>query len=160
VISSAQLGHSIDSSTYLERRIVKSLPIALVVALGIASAPVVWALDGEPADHSKAQACEILKNHMARIEGLPGGRPLAEWYCDFWDAYSDRYFYVVALWTGPSARLGTDHAQSAGHFAVAKRSDVVLYFDLSTEALLPIPAAYYSSSTSKRPCGASDLGTQ
>jgi hypothetical protein len=105
---------------------------------------VVWsgAAYGEMVDHTKAQACEILKHRLALVEELPGGQPLPEWSCDFWDAYSDQYFYVVALWSAPSARLGTDHAQSAGHFAVAKRSELVLYFDLANERLIPIPKEY------------------
>ena len=101
---------------------------------------------GEMVDQTMDHACEILKIHMARVERLPARQPLPEWYCDFWDAYSDQYFYVVALWTAPSARLGTDHAQSAGHFAVAKRSELVLYFELQDERIVPIPKVYYAPS--------------
>jgi hypothetical protein len=101
--------------------------------------------DTHMADFTKTKACDILKHHMAQIEGLPNGRPLPEWYCDFWDAYSDRYFYVVALWTGPMPGLGIDHPQSAGHFAVSKRSDLVLEFDLVQERLVPISKVYYAN---------------
>src|ERR1700733_2047986 len=101
--------------------------------------------DTHMADFTKTKACDILKHHMAQIESLPNGRPLPEWYCDFWDGYSDRYFYVVALWTGPMPGLGIDHPQSAGHFAVSKRSDLVLEFDLVQERLVPISKVYYAN---------------
>lgn len=125
------------------------MPKSLVaLALLLVALPIL-AADEEMVDYTKVQACEILKRHMATIEQLPGRRPLPEWYCDFWDSYSDKYFYVVALWTGPIARLGIDHPQSAGHFAVAKRSDIVLEFDLLNERLVPISKEYYGPSPPK-----------
>jgi hypothetical protein len=40
-----------------------------------------------------------------------------------------------------------DWTQSAGHYAISKRTGRLRYFDLATERVVDIPKSYYGSAT-------------
>ena len=102
---------------------------------------------------SVEDACELLKNQLAKIEGLPGGKPYKGWFCDPWDDYSNSRFYVIALRSYPDPAAGMDHIQSAGEWAISKRTGALRYFDLSKERITAVPKVYYS-----RPASGSTTG--
>ena len=88
---------------------------------------------GPLVDDSPAVACEVAK---ARVAALLGAAPSALWRCDF-DRPGDDFFYFVTLW-GSSGRGGA--AARLGTFAVARRSDLVVGFEESTNRVVPLRA--------------------
>jgi hypothetical protein len=89
----------------------------------------------------------MLQTQLAKIEGLPGGKPYKYWYCDHWDSYSTAEYYVIALWSAPAPGSGSDWNQSAGHFAISKLTGELRYFDLAAEQVTDIPDVYYAKPT-------------
>ncbi|MGA3157555.1 MAG: hypothetical protein ABSE43_08285 [Steroidobacteraceae bacterium] len=84
-----------------------------------------------------------MKSKLAKIERLPGGKPYKYWFCVPWDAYSDSDYFVFDLRSKPAPGSGMDWTQSAGHFAISRRTGALRYFDLATEQVVDIPKIYY-----------------
>lgn len=94
-------------------------------------------------EDTPAAACEILKNHMAKIMQLPGAKPHRRWFCDF-TSTENEFLYIIGLRSDPSIE---GHASATvpliGWFAVARRSTVVLQFDIVENRVVPISKGYY-----------------
>jgi hypothetical protein len=100
-------------------------------------------------EDSPEAACEVLKRHMAKLMGLPGGRPFPRWFCDGPSEPANPLLYVFGLRTAPDpkdAEAGETHSYLVGWFAVARRSSLVFEYDINEDRLLLISDAY-----SKRP---------
>ena len=97
---------------------------------------------------SPEAACEVLKVNMAKVEGLPGGKPFPRWFCDGPSAPDNQLVYIFGLRTAPDPRdlaagdkLG--YSQLVGWFAVARKSSLVFEYDINEQRLIPISQAYY-----------------
>src|ERR1700675_3136414 len=89
-------------------------------------------------EDSEDAACLILKNHMAKVIGLPGGKPYSEWYCDG-STLSDNHFFIIALRAkDPSRPPGEIYSGLVGWFSVARRSNVLLEYDVTEDRVVPI----------------------
>jgi hypothetical protein len=99
-------------------------------------------------EDSEDAACLILKNHMAKLIGLPRGKPYSGWYCDG-STLSDNHFFIMALRAkDPTRPPGEIYSGLVGWFAVARRSNVVLEYDVAEDRVVPISRAYYRSARS------------
>jgi hypothetical protein len=90
-------------------------------------------------------ACQVLKNRIARMMRLPGGKPDPSWFCDE-VAGENALLYIFQLRSNPPgnpSRLGT--VPLIGTFAVARRGTVVLQIDVAEDRLIPIFSAYPQS---------------
>src|SRR5205807_940060 len=100
-------------------------------------------------DDTPEAACEVLKQHMAKVVGLPGGKPFPRWFCDGPLVPGNRLVYIFGLRTAPEA-TELPHSPLVGWFAVARKTSLVFEYDIDEERLIPISQAYY-----KRPSAVS-----
>src|ERR1700691_4921590 len=106
-----------------------------VVSLTLLASPgIAFASPGGQIDDSKNAACSGLKVHMAR-EYLDSKQPDPPWYCDFTESH--KFFYIVALRSGDPIAF-EEGSNLVGWFAVAKRSDIILEFDVANVRLVPL----------------------
>jgi hypothetical protein len=112
-------------------------------AFAILSAPLsVTAQEFPTLDDSPLIACQVLKDRMAKVMRLPGGRPDSSWFCED-TSIQNNYLYVIQLRSKPAASTGTPNvAPLIGTFAVARRSTVVLQVDVAGDRLIPISSSY------------------
>jgi len=123
--------------------------LAIAIATVVISMAVLGDDDPPYVEDTQQAACQVLKWRMAKVEGLPGGKPYAGWYCDFSTEKSD-YVYVVALRAHDPARdVEGGYSDLVGWFAVARKSAVVLGYDVNEDRLIPIPKEYYGSYSAK-----------
>jgi len=106
-----------------------------VVSLTLLASPgTAFASPGGQFDDSKNAACSELKVHMAR-EYLNSKQPDPPWYCDFTESHE--FYYIVALRSGDPIAF-EEGSNLVGWFAVAKRSDMILEFDVANMRLVPL----------------------
>jgi hypothetical protein len=92
-------------------------------------------------DDTPEAACDVLKQRIAELS-LPDGKPDRYWFCDF-TTIEDPYVRIVALRSSqPRTDGATIYSNLIGWFAVARRSTLVLEWDVGEERLIPISSAY------------------
>ena len=113
-----------------------ALSVLMGVVLSFGSA-----LANEPplVDDTPETACSVLKRHMAALMHVSPAAVSTDWWCDVSNV-RDNYLYIIQLRSKPREALGT--APLIGTFAVARRSSVVLQYDVANDRLVPISAAY------------------
>jgi hypothetical protein len=121
----------------------KSLLAILVLVSFAMQACANWTDTPIIADTSAA-ACEVLKNHMAKVEGLAGGKPDVSWYCDELSTSPTELLRMIQLRSSPTPHT-LPISQLIGTFAVARRSPVVLELDVAELRLVPVSVEYSSS---------------
>lgn len=122
--------------------------------LFVLCSPIAFAEDIPVVDDTPDAACEVLMDHMAIVECLPEGRPFARWFCDFSET-KDEYFYVIALRTAPTDEdlaKGFGHSSLVGWFGVARRSTLVVQWDVAWDRMIPLSPAYHASATENGLC--------
>ena len=79
-------------------------------------------------------ACIVLKRAVATLYGLPeSGPPELGWFCDVTSEKND-YVYIIAL----RSNRPPPYSNLMGWFAVMRRSDVVLGFDVAESRIVPL----------------------
>ncbi len=91
-------------------------------------------------DDTREAACTVLKDRIGK--GLPNKKPDPHWFCDFTNT-NNEFIYIVALRSNaPRDDGATVYSNLVGWFAVARRSDLVLGFDVGEQRLEPLPQEY------------------
>jgi hypothetical protein len=108
----------------------------------MATSALASAQDPPLIDDTPDAACGVLKSHMAKLMRLPGGKVPRSWFCDTTSTTND-LFYIMGLRSDPSVDgKASPTVPLIGWFAVARRSTVVLGYDINEDRVVPIPEAY------------------
>ena len=92
-------------------------------------------------EDSEKAACEVLKTRSAELY-METKKPDRYWFCDFTTQKSN-YVRVVGLRSSAPRNDGaTVYSNLLGWFAVARRSHVVMQWDLNEDRLIPIGGSY------------------
>jgi hypothetical protein len=118
------------------------LCLAFVLLIGaFQSAVSARAQDSPIITDTKEAACEVLKKRIG--EGLPSGKPDNYWYCDYL-GIKNELVYVMALRSSRPRNDGsTIYSNLVGWFAVARRSDLVVEYDINEDRLVRLSQAYF-----------------
>ena len=92
-------------------------------------------------EDSEKAACEVLKTRFAELY-MENKKPDRYWFCDFTTQKSN-YVRIIGLRSSAPRNDGaTIYSNLMGWFAVARRSHVVLQWDLNEDRLIPIDGSY------------------
>ena len=80
-------------------------------------------------------ACEILKARVAELL-IANARPDHTWYCE--KGAEQKYLYILALRTSRAPDADEAATNLIGWYAVARRSNVVLQWDVATDRLVAL----------------------
>lgn len=118
----------------------------VAIALGFTLNTVALCADENPlVQDSPEAACDTLRNRVALIQGLPTDNLDARWYCETSNISND-YLYIIALHA--IDHLNYVHSNLVGWFAVARRSTLVMEYDVAQDRLVPISASHFASKAS------------
>jgi hypothetical protein len=79
---------------------------------------------------------------MAAVEGIPGGNPPKEWFCDFTVTESPEFFIMALRYDDPERR-NEIYSNLVGWFAVSKTTTAVMEWDINEDKAIPISPLYY-----------------
>jgi len=89
---------------------------------------------------SEEAACSVLKTRFAEL--YMGGRTDRYWFCDFTTIKND-YVRIIGLRSrAPRTDGATIYSNLLGWYGVARRSHVVVQWDVNEDRLIPIGATY------------------
>ncbi len=125
--------------------------VACLITLSCACA--VLAADAVPlVKDTPEAACDVLKKHMAAVMALPDNEPDKHWFCDFSSEHNE-YLYIIGLRYDPGEAGGS--VPLVGWFAVARRSTLVIQYDVAEQRLVPIDRGYYGAAAASKAKGPS-----
>jgi hypothetical protein len=116
----------------------RSWVVAVALPLALSSARA--AADDTPlVEDTPEAACNVLKQRMAELMALPHNRPNPRWFCDA-STEKNEYLYIIGLrYDAPEP---SKTAPLIGWFAVARRSTLVVEYDVAELRLVPISRGY------------------
>jgi hypothetical protein len=92
-------------------------------------------------DDTHDAACGVLKKHIIALRKLDEQLVMSKWFCDF-SIPEDTHMYVVALHSDRPA----PYSSLIGWYAVMRRSDVVLGYDVAEDRVVSLENVSDSSS--------------
>ena len=99
-------------------------------------------------DDTPEAACKVLQEKIATLS-LPSGKPDKLWFCDH-STIKNEYFYFMALRSMQVRGVPDEiHSNLIGWFGVARRSNIVLEWDIGEDRLVKISDAYSSARPAK-----------